>query len=105
MSTLYYSDDNSVYCELGKIEDFTLTVGPTSTDIPTFDPPLTSFTTTFTFTSNGNEFEEIMDNILNPGEVCKNCGAAVRGQYCEYCGTSYRRPTKLGLYINEKEVE
>lgn len=31
---------------------------------------------------------------------CKNCGAAVRGSYCEYCGTRYETIKKFGIYIN-----
>lgn len=34
---------------------------------------------------------------------CKNCGAAVKGHYCEYCGTRYEKPTKFGIYINGHE--
>lgn len=34
---------------------------------------------------------------------CKNCGAAVRGSYCEYCGTRYETIKKFGIYINGHE--
>ena len=34
---------------------------------------------------------------------CKNCGAAVRGHYCEYCGKRKEKPTKFGIYINGHE--
>lgn len=33
---------------------------------------------------------------------CCNCGAPVKGDYCEYCGTSYKREFKTEMVIRKE---
>jgi len=105
---MYWVDNDGNYEPMGKVTDFTLTaVAPDETYIDDLRVPpelgQPSFTNlTFELTDSG--LVEVLDTLLNPGEVCKNCGAPVRGQYCEYCGTSYRRPMGFKMSIDGKEI-
>lgn len=63
---------------------------------------LTTFTTNKTITIQGEFVDADLSNILNPGETCKNCGAPVRGKFCEWCGTSYIKPISVGMQYKIK---
>lgn len=46
---------------------------------------------------NVNDNEVIFD-LFHPIKCnCRNCGAPVRLEYCEYCGTPYPTDYKLGM--------
>ena len=41
---------------------------------------------------------EIIFDLIHPVKCnCRNCGAPVRLEYCEYCGTPYPTDYKLGM--------
>ena len=57
---------------------------------------------TITLTATLDKFTDVDALTKDSGYIetnCKNCGAAVRGHYCEYCGTRYEKPVKFGVYI------
>ena len=47
------------------------------------------------FSINDNE---VIFDLIHPVKCnCRNCGAPVRLEYCEYCGTPYPTDYKLGM--------
>lgn len=46
--------------------------------------------------------EEDLNGILETTRTCKNCGASVHGNRCEYCGSEYREVHKMIFDIGGK---
>lgn len=56
-----------------------------------------SYSIEFTGSFDVNDNEIIFD-LMHPVKCnCRNCGAPVRLEYCEYCGTPYPTDYKLGM--------
>ena len=85
----FYKVTDGKYVPVGEPHDMTvsLTKEPDITMSAVINEPIT-FTLEGTLT--GASSDEIVFDLFHPVRCnCRNCGAPVRLNYCEYCGTQY----------------
>lgn len=97
----FYKVTNGEYVPVGEPHDMTLslTKEPDITMSAAINEPIT-FTLEGTLTGASNE---IVFDLFHPVRCnCRNCGAPVRLNYCEYCGTPYPQDMQFKMKVGGK---
>ena len=97
----FYKVTNEKYVPVGEPHDMTVsfTKEPDITMSAVIDEPIT-FTLEGTITGASNE---IVFDLFHPVRCnCRNCGAPVRLDYCEYCGTPYPQDMQFKMKVGGK---
>lgn len=95
----FYIVKNGEYIPVGKPHDVTVsyTKEPDVTMSVGINEPIT-FTLEGTITGAFND--ELVFDLFHPVRCnCRNCGAPVRLNYCEYCGTPYPQDMQFKMKV------
>lgn len=101
-SELYYAKDDGTYGKIttATIDDLSVTSDfEDTTKSIIFD---TGYSDTLSLESIPCTFS-FLDSYHLINGCCCNCGAPVKGDYCEYCGTNYKREFKTELVIRKEK--